>query len=528
MADFRAVKQVATLPTPLVADTVYMVRAGTGFDLYVTDTTGAIAHRLNADVIAKSVHKHRRMKGDFLKTDGWETGTYFVGEGVTNTPSTLEMNGYDSHIAHIFTDLSDPVAPATVGPSGLILFSMFTGNITLIVGEKTSEGKVKFTSGSYVNRAHTPENITGKLTDLTTTAKTNLVAAINELQSAGGGSGTAQLSAQQLKDFEQMRRYAGVSGALASVPLSVTKSPHTPTSKTVSLVADVNSWHATATPATQLILEWGDGQTETVAITAPQATHTHTYAAVGNYTVTVKTDDPYHGVGSPQTVAYTVVEDIVPTATISVGLISSTATATVGATTSYAGQPYTVEIDWGIGAGWTSTTSHNYAVTGTYTVQARVTTTGGTSAIVTENVTIAATSSAPTTWTITQSSVYSGTTAATQANMHTNSGTYPAGCYTNSGSPAHMTATFPAMALVTSVKLKACNEPAQNEGWDESYLNGATLQYTTDGTTWTNVATVSGHTSGETAFKDYPVNQNCLGVRVQVSGYLAIGQFTIV
>lgn len=55
MADFRAVKQVATLPTPLVADTVYMVRAGDGFDLYVTDTTGAIAHRLNADVKADAL-----------------------------------------------------------------------------------------------------------------------------------------------------------------------------------------------------------------------------------------------------------------------------------------------------------------------------------------------------------------------------------------------------------------------------------------------------------------------------------------
>lgn len=366
----------------------------------------------------------------------------------------------------------------------------------------------------------------GDINALQTTDKSNVVNAINEIQAAGGG--TAQLSTQQLKDFEQMRRHAGVAAAFGTIPLSVTKLPHTPTSKAVSLVAEISSWHATATPATQLILQWGDGQAETVAITAQQTTFTHTYAAVGNYTVTAKTDDPYHGVGSPQTVAYTIVADIVPTATISVNLVSSAATATVGAATSYTGQPFTVEVDWGVGVGWTSATSHNYAATGTYAVQARVTTTGGTSAIVTENVTVAATSSAPATWTITQSSVYSGTTAATQANMHTNSGTYPAGCYTSSGSPAHMTAMFPVVAFVTAIKLKACNEPAQNEGWNESYLNGATLQYTTDGTTWTNVATVSGHTSGETAFKDYPVNQNCLGVRVINSGWLAIGQFTVV
>lgn len=47
MSTFRARKVVAVLPAQLEANTVYAVRIGEGFDLYVSDTTGATAHRLN-------------------------------------------------------------------------------------------------------------------------------------------------------------------------------------------------------------------------------------------------------------------------------------------------------------------------------------------------------------------------------------------------------------------------------------------------------------------------------------------------
>ncbi|WP_394424747.1 hypothetical protein [Vreelandella stevensii] len=49
MAKFRAEKVVASLPDVLAPDTVYYVRTGEGFDLYVSDATGAAAHPLNAD-----------------------------------------------------------------------------------------------------------------------------------------------------------------------------------------------------------------------------------------------------------------------------------------------------------------------------------------------------------------------------------------------------------------------------------------------------------------------------------------------
>lgn len=49
MAEFRAEKVVVSLPAVLAPDTVYYVRTGDGFDMYVSDATGAAAHPLNAD-----------------------------------------------------------------------------------------------------------------------------------------------------------------------------------------------------------------------------------------------------------------------------------------------------------------------------------------------------------------------------------------------------------------------------------------------------------------------------------------------
>lgn len=48
MAVFKIEKTVSALPDILTPDTVYAVRTGVGFDLYITDSTGAVAHALNS------------------------------------------------------------------------------------------------------------------------------------------------------------------------------------------------------------------------------------------------------------------------------------------------------------------------------------------------------------------------------------------------------------------------------------------------------------------------------------------------
>lgn len=47
MSTFAPYKVVSALPTPLVADAMYAVRVGTGFDLYLVDSSGANAFKIN-------------------------------------------------------------------------------------------------------------------------------------------------------------------------------------------------------------------------------------------------------------------------------------------------------------------------------------------------------------------------------------------------------------------------------------------------------------------------------------------------
>lgn len=47
MGVIRFKKVIANLPAQLEPDTVYAVRTGAGFDLYISDATGSVAHALN-------------------------------------------------------------------------------------------------------------------------------------------------------------------------------------------------------------------------------------------------------------------------------------------------------------------------------------------------------------------------------------------------------------------------------------------------------------------------------------------------
>lgn len=49
---FRASKIVSSLPVTLEANTIYLVRVGTGFDLYCTDATGSVAHEVNKQLLS--------------------------------------------------------------------------------------------------------------------------------------------------------------------------------------------------------------------------------------------------------------------------------------------------------------------------------------------------------------------------------------------------------------------------------------------------------------------------------------------
>lgn len=52
----RIEKVISSLPSTLIANTLYFVRIGTGFDLYLTDSTGSVAHKINNDPILKTIN----------------------------------------------------------------------------------------------------------------------------------------------------------------------------------------------------------------------------------------------------------------------------------------------------------------------------------------------------------------------------------------------------------------------------------------------------------------------------------------
>jgi hypothetical protein len=49
MANFKVYKEVSALPGTLEPNALYLVRIGTGFDLYCSDVTGSVAHKINND-----------------------------------------------------------------------------------------------------------------------------------------------------------------------------------------------------------------------------------------------------------------------------------------------------------------------------------------------------------------------------------------------------------------------------------------------------------------------------------------------
>jgi hypothetical protein len=40
-------KEIAALPVPLDPNTIYAIRSGVGFDLYISDSLGNVAHKVN-------------------------------------------------------------------------------------------------------------------------------------------------------------------------------------------------------------------------------------------------------------------------------------------------------------------------------------------------------------------------------------------------------------------------------------------------------------------------------------------------
>lgn len=66
MTDFRIYKEVSTVPVDISPDSMYAVRTGPGFDLFLSDATGSVAYKIN-DSLKVSEESGNTLE---LKTDG--------------------------------------------------------------------------------------------------------------------------------------------------------------------------------------------------------------------------------------------------------------------------------------------------------------------------------------------------------------------------------------------------------------------------------------------------------------------------
>jgi hypothetical protein len=127
MGLFSIDKVVSALPGTLVANCVYAVRVGVGFDLYIADTTGSVAHKINPNI---STYVTRQ-----TLTDG-ATIAYDIAGG-RNARVTLGGN-------RALANLVDGAGSPTDGESGhLLIIQDGTGtrslskpsNMTMVQGD---------------------------------------------------------------------------------------------------------------------------------------------------------------------------------------------------------------------------------------------------------------------------------------------------------------------------------------------------------------------------------------------------------
>lgn len=55
MSDLKIYKEIGSVPNTFGSDSIYAVRTGPGFDLFMTDTTGSVAYKINSETSAMKI-----------------------------------------------------------------------------------------------------------------------------------------------------------------------------------------------------------------------------------------------------------------------------------------------------------------------------------------------------------------------------------------------------------------------------------------------------------------------------------------
>lgn len=142
-ADFAIAKPLAALPGTLKANTVYAVRVGTGFDLYITDSTGSIAYKQNAPDPALAPVSHAT--GDTLadsdagKVAEMDGGTLYLDASVltANYAGLIRQTGTTAVtvVAKSGTTIFPAGARTTAGKGCMLAWQVRSASLAYVNGE---------------------------------------------------------------------------------------------------------------------------------------------------------------------------------------------------------------------------------------------------------------------------------------------------------------------------------------------------------------------------------------------------------
>ena len=129
------------------------------------------------------------------------------------------------------------------------------------------------------------------------------------------------------------------------------------------------------------------------------------------------------------------------------------------------------------------------------------------------------------TWTFVHTNNVAGLPAPTQATLSGNviDAATSFGC---TGNTSYVRADFGEVRTINSVKLAAAH-PDTPGGWTINDCNGASIQYSMDGTTWTRIAYAANHVAGETAPREYAAGGvQARHVRISKPTRVAVGHIS--
>lgn len=95
MADLKIFKEVHSLPDSLQPNAIYCIRVGSGFDLYVSDATGQVAHKVNSEAINEKLLERIKTteSRDYIKNSDGKPTILTSNPLIENCSISMNSNG---------------------------------------------------------------------------------------------------------------------------------------------------------------------------------------------------------------------------------------------------------------------------------------------------------------------------------------------------------------------------------------------------------------------------------------------------